>query len=95
MESQIALLEPMETTKAVTIVAIATVPDRFQPFTMSPKSNSKPIKFMKKMSPTFATTVNVDRDDSGKMVLEKPGMRPNAVGPSKIPATISASTEGS
>jgi hypothetical protein len=53
-------------------------------------SSSRPTRKRKKMSPTLAKVSRIPRELCGKMFCVKAGMRPNAVGPSNIPATISA-----
>jgi hypothetical protein len=52
-------------------------------------SSSRPTRKRKKMSPTLAKVSRIPRELCGKMFCVKAGMRPNAVGPSNIPATIS------
>ena len=80
--------------KGMTIEATEMTAVRFHSATISSKSNSRPIKFIKKMRPRFAMTLKLGRAEGGKMFSVKPGTRPMTVGPSKIPEMTSAMTEG-
>ena len=59
-----------------------------------PKRTSSPTKNIKKIRAKFAIVLITPSDAAGKIVAVNRGMRPIAVGPRTIPASISATTAG-
>ena len=58
-------------------------------------SNSRPTRNIKKTSPSCATRPSPASDSAGKSRVSPPGQSsPSTLGPSAMPATISAITEG-
>ena len=68
-----------------TIPAKETVVDNLALRFMTPASISSPTRNKKRERPMFATKERYGLDSVGNMCSVNPGIRPNAVGPSKIP----------
>lgn len=68
-----------------TIPAKATVMDSLALRLMTPASISSPTRNKNKARPIFATKERYGLDGSGNTCSVNPGIRPNAVGPSRIP----------
>jgi hypothetical protein len=58
------------------------------------KSSSNPMVNMKYNRPIFANSWKAPKEAVGKTVVKKPGIWPNADGPSRMPAMISPTTAG-